>query len=162
MVEQTLVLLKPDAVARGLIGRVVQRFEDVGLKIVASKLVVVDKEFAAKHYFDVEERHGSKVFKSLTDYLTEGPVMAFVIEGVSSISLVRKLVGSTYPSEALPGTIRGDFAHISKEYANLHSKRVSNLVHASSNKKDAEYEINLWFSNDEIHSYSTVHEVHTQ
>lgn len=162
MVEQTLVLLKPDALARGLVGRIIQRFEDVGLKIVASKMVVIDEEFASKHYFDVRERHGDMVFKSLSAYLTASPVMALVLEGVVAISVVRKLVGSTFPNEANPGTIRGDFAHISKDYANKNEKRVSNLVHASSSKEDAKYEIDLWFGKDEIHSYSAVHEVHTQ
>ncbi len=162
MIEKTLVLLKSDAVMRGFMGRIIQRFEDVGLKIVAAKMVWVNKDFAAKHYFDVKERHGQKVFDSLIDYLTEGPVMALCLEGVQAIKVVRKLVGNTYPAEALPGTIRGDFSHISKVYANKHNKKVGNLIHASANEKDAEYEINLWFTKDEMHSYKTVHEIHTQ
>ncbi len=162
MIEQTLVLLKPDAVVRGLMGRITQRFEDVGLKLVASKMVWIDEEFAGKHYFDVVERHGDKIFKALAEYLTEGPVLAMVWEGVSSVSLVRKLVGSTYPNEAAPGTIRGDFAHISKDYANSENKKVGNLIHASSKLEEAEYEINLWFTKEEIHSYRTVYESETQ
>jgi len=161
MIEKTLVLIKPDGVQRALVGRIIQRFEDVGLKIVATKMVWVDKEFASKHYFDVGERHGERVLNSLTDYLTEGPVIAMVLQGVSSIALVRKLVGSTYPSEALPGTIRGDLSHISKDYANRNEKRVGNLIHASSSAKDAEYEISLWFGKDEIHEYTVAFESHT-
>ena len=162
MIEKTLVLLKSDAVMRGLMGRIIQRFEDVGLKIVATKMVWVDKDFAGKHYFDVAERHSERVFHSLVDYLTEGPVMVICLEGVEAISLVRKMVGSTYPNESLPGTIRGDFSHISKNYANEQNKKVGNLIHASANPKDAEYELNLWFTKDDMHSYKTVHEAHTQ
>jgi nucleoside-diphosphate kinase len=162
MIERTLVLLKPDSIARGLVGTIITRFENVGLKIVASKMVWVDGDHAGKHYFDVKERHGERVFDSLKDYLTEGPVLALVLQGVSSVDVVRKLIGSTYPSDAMPGTIRGDYAHISKHYANVNGKRVGNLIHASANSKEAEYEINLWFKPEEIHSYSTIFETQTQ
>lgn len=162
MIEKTLVLLKPDAVVRGVMGRIIQRFEDVGLKMVASKLVWVNEEFAGKHYFDVAERYGERIFKALTSYLTEGPVLAMVWEGVSAVKVVRKLVGSTYPDEAAPGTIRGDFSHISKDFANSNDNKVGNLVHASAKPEEAEYEVNLWFTKDEIHSYKVVHESETQ
>lgn len=160
--EKTLVLLKPDAVQRGLMGRIIQRFEDVGLKLVAAKLVWVDEKFAAKHYFDVLERYGQRIFKSLSDYLTEGPVLAMVWEGVGAISMVRKLVGTTYPFDSPPGTIRGDFSHISKDYANNNDRKVGNLIHASAKPEEAEHEINLWFSEQELHSYSVAHESHTR
>lgn len=160
MMEKTLVLLKPDAVQRTVCGRILSRFEDTGLKIIGMKMVWVDKEFVEKHYYDVKERHGQKILDNLTTYLKSGPVIAMVLEGIEAIALVRKLTGSTYPNEAPPGTIRGDFAHISKAYANQYSKNVNNLIHASANPKDAEHEINLWFKPEELHSYKTVHESH--
>ncbi len=151
--EKTLVLLKPDALQRGICGEIIHRFERVGLDIVAMKMIWIDKDFAAKHYFDVKKRHGEKVLNNLTAYLIDGPVIAMVLEGVESIAIVRKMVGATYPFDAIPGTIRGDFSHISKDYANKYEKTVSNLIHASSKKEDAEYEINLWFDKSEIHSF---------
>ena len=160
MIERTLVLVKPDGVQRGLIGEIITRFEKVGLKIVAMKMHWINKEFAAKHYFDVGQRHGKQVLENLVAYITEGPVIAMVLEGISAVDVVRKLVGSTYPNESLPGTIRGDYAHISKDYANKANKRVSNLIHASGKKEEADYEINLWFKPEEIHTYKTVHELH--
>ena len=161
MIERTLVLVKPDGVQRGLIGRIIQRFEDAGFKIVAAKMSWIDEEFAKKHYYDIEERHGEKVMKICTDYIKSGPVFAMVMEGVHAIDNVRKIAGDTYPNRANPGTIRGDFAHISKEHSNKHNKPTSNLIHASANKKDAENEIKLWFKPEEMHTYKTVHEVHT-
>ena len=154
--------MKPDAVKRALVGKILQRFEDVGLKIVASKMVWANEELAKKHYYDVAERHGEKVFRINADYLKSGPVIAFCLEGVDSISLVRKLVGSTYPNDAIPGTIRGDYCHISKAYANANDKTVGNLVHSSANPEEAEMELNLWFTKEELHSYDVVHEAHTQ
>lgn len=161
MIERTLVLLKPDAVARGLVGRVVQRFEDAGLKIVGAKMVWIDKEFGKKHYFDVAERRGEKVLNALLDVMTSGPVLAMVIEGVRAVEVVRKMVGGTEPKMAPPGTIRGDFAHHSFSYTDSKGVAIRNLVHASGNAKEAEYEIKLWFKENEMHSYKTVHEIHT-
>ncbi len=161
MIERTLVLLKPDAVARGLIGRVIQRFEDAGLKIVGAKMVWMDKDFGKKHYFDVAERRGDKVLDALLDFMTAGPVLAMVIEGVHAVDVVRKMVGGTEPKTALPGTIRGDFAHHSFVHTDGKGVAIKNLVHASGNQKEAEYEIKLWFKDNEMHSYKTVHEIHT-
>lgn len=161
LIERTLAIIKPDGIKRGLIGRIIQRFEDVGMKIVGAKMVWIDKKFAEVHYRDIGERHGPDILTVLTDYLASGPVLALAIEGVSAIAVVRKMVGSTYPNEAMPGTIRGDFAHISKDYANSQKKFVSNLIHASADKKDAEHELNLWFRPEELHTYKTVHEMHT-
>jgi nucleoside-diphosphate kinase len=160
MIERTLVLLKPDAVQRSLVGRVISRFEDAGLKIIGMKMVWVDEKFAKIHYSGIGERHGEKVLKNLVDYIHGGPVIAMVIEGVNAIDVVRKITGTTYPNEALPGTIRGDFCHISKKYANEHDKHVGNLIHASENKKDADREISLWFSTNELFKYKTVHDIH--
>src|SRR2546427_8777266 len=105
--ERTLVVLKPDAVARGLVGRVIQRFEDAGLKIVGVKMALLDDEMTRKHYFDLEERYGKTIYDINATAMQRGPVIAMVLEGVEAVANVRKLVGSTYPNEAPAGTIRG-------------------------------------------------------
>ncbi|MBU0930331.1 MAG: nucleoside-diphosphate kinase [Nanoarchaeota archaeon] len=161
MIEKTLILLKPDAVQRGLIGEIISRFEKLGLKIVGMKMQHIDKEFAGKHYFDVEKRNGKKIFDNSLSFLTEGPVIAMCIEGVDSIEVIRKIIGSTEPKSALPGTIRGDYSHVSYGHADFKNSAARNLVHASANKEDAERELKLWFDKKELHSYKTVHEVHT-
>ncbi len=117
MIEQTLVLVKPDGVQRGLIGETIKRFEQRGFKIIGLKLVKVDKNFAEKHYSDIAERRGEKVFKSLMNYITEGPVVAIVVQGVNAVENIRKIVGPTESSSATPGTIRGDFSHTSFSYS---------------------------------------------
>src|SRR5438552_309358 len=114
--ERSLVLIKPDGVQRAIVGRIIQRFEDAGLKIVGLKMQWIDEVFAKKHYFDVAERHSEKVLKANVDFLTVGPVVAIVLEGVAAVQIVRKLVGTTYPDSAAPGTIRGDFSHHNKEW----------------------------------------------
>ncbi len=162
MIQRTLIFMKPDAVKRALVGKILQRFEDVGLKIIASKMVWADKELAKKHYYDVAERHSEKVFQINSDYLISGPVIAFCLEGVNAIAQVRKMVGKTNPAEAVPGTIRGDFCHISMAYANKKEKFLANLVHSSANPEEAEMELNLWFNEDELHSYNVAHEAFTQ
>ncbi|MFY9890114.1 MAG: nucleoside-diphosphate kinase [Streptosporangiaceae bacterium] len=154
-VERTLVLLKPDAVARGLVGRVVTRFEESLLKIVATKMVWMDADLARQHYFDLEERFGPAVFNAMAEFMESGPVIAMILEGVEAVATTRKLVGSTYPDQAPPGTIRGDFAHMSKAYANERGIAVANLVHASGSVEDAAHEIDVWFAKDEIHEYPT-------
>lgn len=159
MIEKTLVLIKPDGVQRGLIGQIIDRFEKVGLKIVAMKMVWVDKELSRKHYV---EHAGKDFYNGLEKYMTEGPVVAMVLEGVDAIPTVRKIVGSTEPKSALPGTIRGDFAHVSYEHADKTKTAVKNLIHASGNKEDAKREVKLWFSPKEIHNYKTVHEIHVR
>ncbi len=157
LMEKTLVLLKPDAVQRSLVGNIVTRFENAGLKIVGMKMIWVDNDFSKKHY----SAHVSKKFyPGLEKFITEGPVIAMVIEGIKSIEVVRKIVGSTEPSKALPGTVRGDFAHHAYEYADKKGIAIKNLIHASDSKKNAEKEIELWFKKKELHSYKTVHEMH--
>ena len=156
--QQTLVLIKPDGIKRGLIGEIIKRIERTGLKIISMKMNWIDKDFAEKHYFDVKERYNKRILDNLVNYITEGPVIAICFEGIDAISLIRKLVGATYPNEANPGTIRGDFCHISKNYANKKERRVGNLIHASANKKEAKTEIALWFSIDELHNYKTSHQ----
>lgn len=159
--ERTLVLIKPDGVKRGLVGRILQRFEDAGYKIVAAKMVWADKKIAGKHYFDVEERHGKKIFEANVKFMSEGPVIALVIEGIEAITGIRKITGTTEPKSSPPGTIRGDFAHQSYGWMDKKSAVVRNLIHASSSKKDAKHEIALWFKKSEIHPYQTVYEPHT-
>lgn len=160
MIERTLVLLKPDAVKRGLMGRVISRFEDAGLKVVGSKMVTIDQEFGKKHYYDIAARRGEKVLQVLLKFMTTGPVMALCLEGVNAVENVRKLVGGTEPKSALPGTIRGDFAHVSFAYADGQNKAIENLIHASGNVEEAKSEITLWFKAEELHSYKTAHEAH--
>jgi nucleoside-diphosphate kinase len=158
MIERTLVLLKPDCVQRGLIGEIISRFENVGIKMVGMKLVLVDKDFSKKHYKDHVEK---KFYSGLEAMITEGPVVAMVLEGLHAIEAVRKMIGGTEPKTAQPGTIRGDYAHHSYEYTDKEGIAIKNLIHASGNEKDAEYEIKLWFKENELHSYKTVHEIHT-
>lgn len=155
MIQKTLVLLKPDAVKRGLIGEIIGRFEKAGLKIIGMKMVWVKRKLARKHYAE----HTKKDFyPGLEKYITSGPVVAMVLEGIDAIEVVRKIVGGTEPKTALPGTIRGDYAHISKEWANKKGKAVPNLIHASDSLKNAKKEISVWFSKKEIHSYKTFYE----
>jgi len=162
MIEKTLVLIKPDGVKRGLMGRIISRFEDAGLKIIGMKLYQSDEARALQHYGeDIEKRRGKKVRDLLVDFLKSGPVLAFVVEGVNAIENVRKMVGATEPKAAAPGTIRGDFAHISYAHADEKNKVVENLIHASSDAADAEREVWLWFNQDELCEYKTVHEAHT-
>lgn len=157
-VERTLVLLKPDAVARGLVGQVLTRFENALLKIVATKMVWLDADLTRRHYFDLEDRFGPAVYNAMAAFMQTGPVIALILEGVDAVACTRKIVGATYPDEAAPGTIRGDFAHMSKAYANNHQVAVANLVHASGNPQEAEREIDVWFAKDEIHEYRTTAE----
>ena len=157
-IEKTLVLIKPDGLKRGLVGEIIKRIERTGLKIVAMKMTWIDKDFAEEHYSDIKERYDKRILDNLTEYVREGPVIAICFEGIDAISLIRKLVGATYPNEANPGTIRGDYCHMSKDYANKHNKRVGNLIHASADKKDAKKEIALWFSIEEFHKYKTAHQ----
>lgn len=157
MIERTLVLIKPDGVERGFIGKIIIRFENAGLKIVGMKMLWIDKEFSRRHY----AAHIDKPFyKSLEAFIISGPVVAMVIEGIEVVELVRKMVGSTEPKSALPGTIRGDFAHHSYSYADKKGTAIKNIIHASGSKEEAKKEIELWFSKKELHSYSTVHEKH--
>src|SRR3989344_2360257 len=161
MIEKTLILIKPDGVERGLAGEIISRFERAGFKIVGIKMFWTDDQFARKHYpKNIEEKYGREIRDRIVSYLKEGPVVAMVLEGVNAVENVRKIVGDTYPNQALPGTIRGDYGHISKEYANKNKRQVKNLIHASGNKEDAGMEIKLWFSESELYEYKTVLEKH--
>ncbi len=161
-VERTLVVIKPDGVARGLAGRVIQRFEDAGLKIVGMKMVRLDDDMTRRHYFDLEERFGAEVYAANARAVQRGPVIAMVLEGVEAVANVRRMVGGTYPNEATPGTIRGDFAHMSRASAMSQGKGVANLVHASGNVDEAKYEVDLYFGGvGEQFDYQTVAETFT-
>jgi nucleoside-diphosphate kinase len=160
-IERTLILLKPDAVVRGYMGEIISRFERAGLKFVGMKMQWVDKDFAKKHYTeDLAARRGEAVRNIMVDFLTTGPIVAICLEGVNSVEVVRKMIGSTEPKAALPGTIRGDYGHMSYAHADAKQIAVKNIIHASGDQKDAAYEVPLWFSDKELHSYATVAEPH--
>ena len=163
--ERTLIILKPDAVKRGLSGEILSRFERAGLKIVGAKMLSPDYEQFFKHYEGISKmvsRRGKEAFDVTLEMMQEGPVIAFVLEGIGSVALVRKMVGDTEPQKALPGTIRGDYAHMGFDYANKEGIGVPNVVHASGNVEEADQEISHWFSDSELFDYKTVHEEYTQ
>ncbi|MDP6642099.1 MAG: nucleoside-diphosphate kinase [Candidatus Nanoarchaeia archaeon] len=162
MIQRTLVLIKPDGVKRSLTGEIISRFEKIGLKIIGMKMQYIDKEFAQKHYTeDISKRRGEKVRNNLLYYIASGPVIAICLEGVDVIEIIRKIVGDTEPKSAIPGTIRGDYSHVSYGYADDKNLPVKNLIHASANKEDAKNELKLWFGKKEIHDYKVDHEEHT-
>lgn len=135
--QQTFIIVKPDAVQRGLIGEIITRFERRGLKITAMKMLHVSDDLARRHYAVHE---GKPFFDGLIRYITSSPVVAMVVEGTEAIALVRNTVGATRPVEATPGTIRGDFG----------VEVGRNLVHASDGPETAASEIALWFGDDSI------------
>ena len=160
--ERSLVLLKPDAVDRGLIGEIITRFERVGLKLAGLKLVQAAREHAEKHYTeDLAQRRGQKVRDMMIEMLMSGPVVAIALEGVEAVELVRKLVGSTEPKAALPGTIRGDFSHVSFKHADSKNIGILNLIHASSSPEEAEQEIAVWFDKSELLDHRPRYTHHT-
>jgi nucleoside-diphosphate kinase len=141
--NQTLVLLKPDCVYRHLVGTVLHRFEQKGLRIVAMKIMHVSRELAEKHYAVHKER---PFYESLITFLTSGPMVALVLHGREAINIARNLIGPTDGAKAPPGTIRGDFA-LSVQ---------NNLVHGSDSPESAAYEISLWFKPDELVNYQMI------
>ena len=164
-VERTLVLFKPDAVQRGVVGEILTRFERVGLKIVGTKMIAPDKAHYHKHYEEIGQvitRRGEQTFKNVLTMMQDGPVIAMVFEGVEAVELVRKLVGSTEPKSAAPGTIRGDYSHMSYGYGDDQSKGIPNLIHASGDAEDAKKEIPHWFSEEELYDYNVLNEKFTR
>jgi len=179
----TVVLIKPDGVRKGIMGEIITRFERVGLHIAALKLIWVDQTVVGQHYADDREYHKSVGTKTLENYqkygldanenlgtkdpvkigelvrkwnmefLSSGPVLAMLLVGPGAIQIVRKIVGHTFPSEALPGTIRGDYALDSAFQSNLAKRSTRNIIHASGNAKEAEWERKLWFKEKEIYAY---------
>jgi nucleoside-diphosphate kinase len=159
MIERTFVMVKPDGVKRAIVGDVVSRFEKAGLKLIAMKMKWVNEEFAKQHYTqDIAERRGERVRNDLLKFVTEGPVIAMVWEGIQAVEIVRKIVGTTEPKSALPGTIRGDYCHVSFGYADKKKMAVKNVIHASGDKEDAKREVALWFSVEEMFQYKNVHD----
>ena len=159
-VERTLVVLKPDTIGRSITGEIISRFERAWLHIVGIKMLKPDKEFFYHHYETIGKmisRRGQKPFDLTVEFMTKNPVIAIVLEWVWAIEYVRKIVGSTEPKTAAPGTIRGDYAHMSFDYADEANIGVPNLVHASWNTEEAEQEINHWFSKNELFEYKPVH-----
>lgn len=179
-----MILLKPDAMQRGLVGEIISRFEKAGLKLVATKMVWPDRDLAERHYpsdrhdfikgmghktldsykeqghdatanFGTKDPHeiGLQLQKWLVDFLTSGPVIAMVLEGDNAIKIIRDIAGHTIPAKADSGTIRGDYSDDSAIKANAEKRSIKNLVHASGDKTEAEFEINLWFTGDELHEY---------
>lgn len=163
--ERTFIILKPDAVKRGIVGEILSRFERVGLKIVGAKMVRPSEEHFHHHYEGISKmvsRRGQKAFDVTLAMMQEGPVIAMVLEGVEAVSLIRKMVGTTEPKSAEPGTIRGDYAHMSFGHADKEGVGIPNIIHASGDQKEAEQEISHWFSDSELFEYRTVNEVYTQ
>lgn len=183
LIQKTLVVIKPDSVKRGIIGEIISRFERAGLKIVAMKMVWLDRKKAEEFYYaddnwlvsvgnktltrykemglDPKEEFGTDdpkiigktIREWLINFITSGPVVAIVLEGVNAVEVVRKIVGPTEPLKAPPGTIRGDFAHVSIAYANWNKMVLRNVVHASETEKDALREIFIFFNLEEIYNY---------
>lgn len=163
--ERTLIVFKPDAVARGIVGEVLSRFEKAGLKIVGAKMLQPDHDHFHGHYESIgtlKTRKGDAIFEDQLRAMQMGPVIAMVLEGVECIEFVRKMVGGTEPKSAQPGTIRADYAHVSYGQASAAGIGVSNILHASADAKEAEQEISHWFSDSELYDYEAVHERFTQ
>lgn len=182
--EKTLIIIKPDGVQRSLIGEIIQRLERVGLKLAAIKMIVPSQDFVEKHYtIDPEWRRitGEKTIKSYRDkgltppnedpyqvteiilnnlkkFMTAGPVVAMVWQGLHAAKLARKIVGGTEPFTSDVGTIRGDFVLDSYQLADIDNRAIRNLVHASGSPEEAEKEIALWFKPEEIIKYRLVAE----
>lgn len=140
--ERTLVLLKPDAVQRRLVGRIISRLEEKGLKIVGLKMIQISRELAERHYAEHREK---PFYQELVSFITSAPVVAMVVEGPKAVEVVRKMMGKTNPLEAEPGTIRGDYG----------LSVTMNLIHGSDSPASAAREIALFFREDELLSYKT-------
>ncbi|MBM3204772.1 nucleoside-diphosphate kinase [Candidatus Uhrbacteria bacterium] len=182
--QKTLVLIKPDGVQRGLMGEIIGRFERVGLKITALKMVHPSHEDVDKHYALTEEwmravyekakakyeankepfpfadhiAYGTEIKRGLVEFLKSAPIVAMVLEGEQAVPLVRKIVGSTEPAGAAPGTIRGDFAHDSYPFSNSQNRPLRNLIHASGTEEEAKQEMAVWFTDAELYKYEHVND----
>lgn len=181
--EQSLVLLKTDAVQRALVGEIIKRFEQKGLKIAAMKMVMPTEDQLLEHYNKddawylrkgegiVEDlkaqgrevtkepiEYGKDIIRTIVHYMTEAPVVALVMEGNAAVSVVTRTVGSTEPSTADIGTIRGDYTIDSFSHATYEDRAVKNLIHQSESVEEAEREIAIWFEKEELHDYVTAQE----
>ncbi len=163
--EQTLVIFKPDAVMRGIVGEVLSRFEKAGFKMIGIKMMSPDHKHYYHHYETIgtlKTRKGDSIFERQLSNMLVGPVIAVVLEGVEAIETIRKMVGPTEPKSAPPGTIRGDYAHMSYSQADSSGGSISNVLHASASANEAKREIAHWFNDNEMFEYETVHEKFTQ
>lgn len=181
--EKTLVILKPDAVQRGLIGEIIKRIENTGLKLTALKLVMASEEQLWRHYEKdeawflkkgertISERqaaglpiekealeYGKDIIRALVKFMSSGPIVSMVWEGNQAVGIVKKIVGSTEPLSSDSGTIRGDFTLDSYELSSLDARAVRNLVHCSDPVTDAEREIPIWFGENEVLKYRLIAE----
>src|SRR3989344_8797544 len=186
--EQTLILAKPDALQRGLVGEIIRRFETKGFKLIALKMTRASKDHVRKHYLPTKEQLGGMGNKTLenfkkhgidpvkemgstvpmeigkiinewnVDFLSSGPVVAMVFQGLHAVEMGRKIVGSTIPANAEMGTIRGDYSSDSPLMANKDKRTIRNLVHASGDVTEASREIKHWFTSKELHEYARVDE----
>lgn len=143
--EQTFLMVKPDGVQRGLVGNIISRMENKGLKMVAMKMIHIDSDLAARHY---GEHKGKPFYEGLIDFITSSPVVAMVWEGDDAVEMARTMIGATDPKKAVPGSMRGDLAVFMGK----------NIVHGSDSLESAKREINLFFNENEICSYRQVHE----
>ncbi len=183
MIERSLVLVKPDGVYRAIIGKVIDRFETAGLKVVALKMLKPSSEFVGNHYAaddewlkavgtkakasytekgikvtESEMEIGHKIRMQLIDFLANEPVVAMVVEGNCAISIIRKIVGSTEPKSAESGSIRGMFSNDSYDLADKQNRAMKNIIHASSSVLDSKKEIDVWFKKNEILDYKRADE----
>ena len=184
LMEQTLVLIKPDGVQRGLVGEIMGRFERVGLKITALKMVHATHEDVDRHYALTEEwmravyekakakyeangqpfpfpdhiAYGTDIKRGLVEFLKSAPIIAMVLEGEMAVSLVRKLVGATEPASSAPGTIRGDLSHDTYALSNAQNRPLRNLIHASGTVDEAKHEISVWFTDTELYKYEHIND----
>lgn len=181
--ERSLVLLKPDTVQRSLIGEAIKRFEQTGLKISAMKMIVPTEAQLLDHYNKDDEwyerkgkgiveelktqgatidrepiEYGKDIIRTVVNYMTAAPVVALIMEGNKAVSVVTKIVGTTEPATSDVGTIRGDYTLDSYSHATLENRAVRNLIHQSESVEEAEREINIWFTEDEIMQYHTAQE----
>ena len=181
--ERTFVILKPDAVQRSLMGEIVRRFEQTGLKFIGFKFFIPKEEDLLRHYNkdeawflkkgqnivadlkaqgrEIEKEpieYGKDIIRTIITYMQQGPVLALVLEGNQSVGVVKKLVGSTEPSSSDVGTIRGDFTVDSYAHSTYENRAVRNLIHCSDSPEEAEREIELWFAPEELMEYTTAQE----
>ncbi len=181
--ERSLVLLKPDTVQRSLVGEVIKRFEQRGLKISAMKMIIATESQLLTHYNKndawyerkgkgiVEElkaqgktadrdpiEYGKDIIRTVVHYMTAAPVVAMILEGNKAVSIVTKVVGTTEPSTSDVGTIRGDYTIDSYSHSTFEDRAVRNLVHQSESPEEAEREIEIWFKGEEIMNYVTAQE----
>ena len=149
-VNRTFVALKPDAVKRGIVGEITSQIEDTGLKIMGMKMVQATDQLLEEHY---SEHVDKPFYEGLAEYMKDGPIVAMVIEGVHAVENMRKIIGDTDAAEAHPATIRGKYAHMSMDHADDAGNLYRNIIHASATQEEAEKEIGIWFSEDELHEY---------